>query len=207
MGNAVSEDVAAEIAKLEENCTSVSLTGKDLRHCPSQLFHLSHLSNLNLSRNDIESLPEELFLNKTALSTLFLNTNRLTNVPRSLIVAANLTCLSIQHNRLIRVPEPILELSSLHELELQDNLLTSIGSISHLTRLQHLNLNRNRLTRIRLSGVVLVSLNVCSNRLVEVSRCVRFLNDKRIRFCFRFRQIFLRRSDIFVLRAIVFLVF
>jgi protein-tyrosine phosphatase len=55
------------------------------------------------------------------------------------------------------------------ELELQDNHIVRLGSLKHLVSLQHLNLNRNRLKELDLSGLtMLVSINVCTNQLSRV---------------------------------------
>ncbi len=52
---------------------------------------------------------------------------------------------------------------------MQDNLISHVGSLKGLKSLQHLNLNRNRLSHIDLEGLtVLTSLNVVANQLVRI---------------------------------------
>lgn len=138
MGNSIT----VPLEELPDDLTSASFTNRSLKRVPSRLSLLDKLSNLNLSRNEISRLPESLFENKSALKTLFLNTNLLSTLPSSVGSLTNLTVLSVQRNHLREIPAAMLKLEFLHELELQDNQIAGSVSLKGLSRLQHLNLNR-----------------------------------------------------------------
>ncbi len=111
MGN---ESSVPALVDLPDDCASASLTNANLKKVPSRLFDLPLLTNLNLSRNSLSSIPEELFADKSLLQTLFLNSNHLRSLPASLrSLSKTLTCLSVQRNQLTEVPEAILSLDVL----------------------------------------------------------------------------------------------
>ncbi len=167
MGNAQTAAVGDDaVAQMGPEAEAAILTGLDLQAVPPALLNMTRLKTLNLSRNQVRELPEELS-RLTSLTSLFANTNRLTAIP-SLPSFNLLTTVSIQSNRLRQFPSSLCQVASLTELELQGNQIARVpDSLAQLTNLQHLNLNRNRLVALPrvLTNSCLVSLNVCFNRL------------------------------------------
>ncbi len=99
---------------------------------------LSKLQSLNLSNNQLTSVPKELG-NLSKLKTLILSVNNLPSIPKELGNLSKLTHLELHHNRLTSIPKELGNLSKLTYLNLGGNYLTSIpkelGKLSKLTAL------------------------------------------------------------------------
>ncbi len=81
---------------------------------------LKHLIRLNLSRNELTSLPES-FGNLTSLQVLNLSRNNLTSLPESFGNLTSLQQLHLRDNKLTSFPESFENLRSLRFLDLTDN--------------------------------------------------------------------------------------
>ena len=82
--------------------------------------------------------------NPTAVKTLDLGYDQLTEIPESITQLTNLKMLILRNNQLTEIPESITQLTNLERLYLGDNQLTTVPeSISQLTNLKTLNLHFN----------------------------------------------------------------
>ncbi len=112
---------------------------------PAEIWNLTNLNELHLSRNSLTSLPSEIW-NLTNLTTLDLYHNSLTNLPPEISNLSNLTYLRLSENSLTSLPSEILNLTNLTDLDLDTNSLTSLPSeIWNLTNLTNLILAHNSL--------------------------------------------------------------
>ena len=113
---------------------------------------LTALTTLDLSENQLSTLPDGIFDDLTALNTLELNDNQLSTLPEDIF--GNLTQLQIlqlQNNRLTTLPADIFDApSKLRELFLLDNQLTTLPAdvFNGLTALTLLNLEGNNLSTL-----------------------------------------------------------
>jgi internalin A len=127
------------------NLTTLNLTCCDIKYlsetnleAPGSLTNLQYLKILNLSRNELTTLPES-FGSLQKLEKLDLVYNQLESLPESLGKLSNLSRLSLSNNKIGKLPESLGELSNLSALDLSNNeigeLPESLGKLSNLSRL------------------------------------------------------------------------
>jgi Leucine-rich repeat (LRR) protein len=110
---------------------------------PVEIGHLTQLTTLYLSYNNITHLPVEIG-QLTQLTLLLLSTNNLTKLPVEIGHLIQLTSLYLYNNNLIKLPVEIGQLTQLTILELNSNKLTHLPvEIGQLTQLTKLNLSDN----------------------------------------------------------------
>jgi Leucine-rich repeat (LRR) protein len=137
-----------------EHCTHISFTSNNnsfygvLRHLPFNVkqnvlklvCELQHLEHLDLSRNLLLTLPEELS-NLKNLQTLNLLSNNLQKVPSFLSKFKRLKYLNLGSNNLNDIPSHLSELQTLEHLLLLKNIkIKNIDNIKELKNLKTLNL-------------------------------------------------------------------
>jgi hypothetical protein len=125
--------------------TKLNMSYNDLDSVPPEIQNLKFLKVLNLNSNNLSSLPPELG-NLTALRTLNLQGNNLEVLPNSLGNLTALRTLNLQGNNLEVLPNSLGNLTALRTLNLQENNLEVLpNSLGKLTDLKELNLRRNQL--------------------------------------------------------------
>ncbi|MDE5086708.1 MAG: leucine-rich repeat domain-containing protein, partial [Trichodesmium sp. St16_bin2-tuft] len=128
-----------------EQLEILNLSSNQLTSLPESISKLSNLTVLNLSYNQLTSLPESIG-ELSNLTDLDLSCNQLKSLPESISELSNLTELGLSSNQLISLPESIGKLSNLTEVYLSFNQLKILPeSISELPNLTKLYLNNNPL--------------------------------------------------------------
>jgi Leucine-rich repeat (LRR) protein len=155
---------------------------KELQNRRLSLFPLS-LKNLNLSNNQIASLPFELKhmvnLKKINLShnkLLYINNN---NNDVFSILPSNTRYLFISDNNLDEIPKRIFELHKLEKLDLSCNKIKQLNpQIKNLEKLEYLYLSKNLLSSLPAeiqSLKWLISLNLSENQLINLPQEIKSL--------------------------------
>jgi hypothetical protein len=132
------------------------------------------LIHLRLVGHELESLPDELSRYCPMLISLTLTSNRLASI-NCVAELTHLTSLVAIRNRITHLPPLIGNLVQLKILELASNRLEVLpATFGNLTNLAKLNLECNRLRRIpeTLSRLTIKTLNLNSNDLVSLPRCL-----------------------------------
>lgn len=131
----------AELSDLKR----LDLKGNMLQTIPEELFKLSGLIELDISRNRLTSVPAGIGALR-ALKRLSLSDNPISELPRDIGSLSRLVELYMFRNRLERLPAEVGNLGALRELYLWGNQLSSLPEqIGDLGALRVLNLVRNRL--------------------------------------------------------------
>ncbi|MCI5119539.1 MAG: GTPase, partial [Candidatus Electrothrix sp. LOE1_4_5] len=108
----------------ETGRTRLDLSEQGLKELPSELFQLTHLTELYLGHNQLSFLPPQ--INElTGLIMLRLSGNQLSALPSQLNKLTNLILLSFANNRFFFLPPEITQLTKLKILNLHSNPLTS----------------------------------------------------------------------------------
>ena len=120
---------------------------------PNELpFRLPHLSYIDLSHNQLSSLPDNFGL-LFHLKTLLLRYNRLTSLPDSFVCLVKLEKLDLSHNKLRTLPQDFTKMESLAKLNISKNRL--------------------KVLPVSLGGVkTLKVLLACDNRLHDPPQCI-----------------------------------
>jgi len=156
----LNNNYSAEVKKRILNCfdnksSFLDLSYSFLTEIPSNriLSQLStHLTTLNLSNNQITSIPENAFSGLTSLQELNLSVNRISEIPKDVFaMLTHLQRLSLSYNKISSIHENAFSgLTQLEELGLFCNQITLIpeNAFSGLTQLEELILSANQIISI-----------------------------------------------------------
>lgn len=151
----------------------LSLTGECLLaiHTTS---HLRHVRHLDLSNNQLKSLPSNLSQHLPRLQTLNLQENQLTSLPSDMRAwSKSLSVLKLDRNSFVQLPSSISHLTSLRQLSVARNpLLMSLkaDNFESLNLLEVLDLSHNA----RLHPIPYALIRDHPNlRSIKVDGCVR----------------------------------
>ncbi|KAJ3448768.1 hypothetical protein M0812_01251 [Anaeramoeba flamelloides] len=145
-GNNISEIYSRHIDKLTQ-LEELNVSKNDLHFMGDDLFnYLTNLKKLLIHENKLRLLPNSIDRLKK-LKFLFLRSNLLAYLPNSIYKCINLETLCISRNFLYSIPRGIHTLTNLKTLSLEDNRLEALpDSLRYLTNLEVLNLSLNRFT-------------------------------------------------------------
>jgi len=142
-----------------EKLTHLKLSNNNIDVIPEIVFLCDRLMVLDLSNNHIKELPSEI-CKLSSLKRLNMDNNRLTLLSDALLQLKRLTELSIANNRLERLPVNIGKLEQLEKLYLNNNQLEFLpASINCLKNLIDLSFNHNNLESFptKLSGLASIA--------------------------------------------------
>ncbi|OWK05654.1 hypothetical protein Celaphus_00012663, partial [Cervus elaphus hippelaphus] len=152
------------------------LSRNRLSEIPIEACHFFSLENLNLYQNCIRYVPEAI-LNLQALTFLNISRNQLSTLPVHLCDLP-LKVLIASNNKLVSLPEEIGHLRYLTELDVSCNEIQTIPSqIGNLEALRDLNVRRNHLVRLpeELAELPLIRLDFSCNKITTIPVCYRNL--------------------------------
>ncbi|XP_044228584.1 leucine-rich repeat-containing protein 18 [Thunnus albacares] len=136
------------------NVDELDLSRNLIQKLPENIGNFSSLRWLDLHSNKLESVPESIG-NLVGLTHLNLSNNRLTSaaLPSTLGLLTNLKSLNLGMNQLDDLPPTMVALDSLQELGLFDNLFISLPEFVKVLRsLTKLNVKRNPLLYVQGDG-------------------------------------------------------
>ena len=146
------------------------LAGLNRKSFDRQILRLQSLRILNLSNNQISSLPKELGILQH-LQELYLSQNRLEKTVKwawldQVPIKSNLKLLDISNNLLTELPEQIGKLYALVNLKANKNVLSCLPqSLGKLSNLKYLDVSKNNLSYMpgSMRNLQLVLLDVSEN--------------------------------------------
>ncbi|XP_039043436.1 plant intracellular Ras-group-related LRR protein 6-like [Hibiscus syriacus] len=145
----------------------VDLSGMSLDSLPISSLNLSNVSKLDLSINNLQSIPESLTARLLNVVAMDLHSNQLKSLPNSIGCLSKLKFLNVSGNLLQTLPKTIGNCKSLEELNANFNQLTMLPETIgfELTYLKKLSVNSNKLILLPRSITHLTSLRVLEARL------------------------------------------
>ncbi|KAJ1898643.1 hypothetical protein LPJ71_006133 [Coemansia sp. S17] len=136
----------ARLSIQDIRCGAVDLSGRDLVCVLPQIaLFATNVTSLNLSRNALTSLPDEIgYL--VCLQRIDVSQNRLESLPATLAYCQDLLTIDATQNKLTELPSSMRHCRLLREVMLADNMLESVPScLWNLASLRYLNLANNRI--------------------------------------------------------------
>ncbi|NWS08916.1 LRCH3 protein, partial [Motacilla alba] len=152
------------------------LSRNRLSELPAEACHFVSLETLNLYQNCIRYIPEAV-LNLQSLTFLNISRNQLSTLPVHLC-SLPLKVLIASNNKLVSIPEEIGQLRQLTELDVSCNEIQTIPpQIGSLESLRDLNVRRNNLVRLpeELAELPLIRLDFSCNKITTIPVCYRNL--------------------------------
>ncbi|XP_074157590.1 DISP complex protein LRCH3 isoform X2 [Sminthopsis crassicaudata] len=156
--------------------TRADLSRNRLSEIPAETCYFVSLESLNLYQNCIRYIPEAI-LNLQALTFLNISRNQLStlpihmcNLPLKVLIASN--------NKLVSLPEEIGHLRNLTELDVSCNEIQTLPpQVGNLESLRDLNIRRNHLMRLpeELADLPLIRLDFSCNKITSIPVCYRNL--------------------------------
>ncbi|OMO80314.1 hypothetical protein CCACVL1_13033 [Corchorus capsularis] len=145
------EEIVTKAARLSLTSKELSLEGMGLSVVPPEVWESGEIIKVNLSRNSIQELPDELS-SCLSLQTLILSRNNIKDWPVAILKSlSNLICLKLDNNPLRQIPSDGFQaISMLQILDLSGNAasLPENPSFSSLPHLKELYLRRTQLREV-----------------------------------------------------------
>ncbi|XP_051490819.1 leucine-rich repeat and calponin homology domain-containing protein 1 isoform X2 [Apus apus] len=165
---------AAALSHDLSDTVRADLSKNRLTEVPTELCHFVSLETLNLYHNCIKIIPDAI-INLQMLTYLNLSRNQLSSLPACLC-GLPLKVLIASNNKLGSLPEEIGQLKQLMELDVSCNEITALPQqIGQLKSLKELNVRRNYLEVLpqELVQLPLVKFDFSCNKVVVIPICFR----------------------------------
>uniref|UniRef100_A0A0D9W935 Uncharacterized protein n=2 Tax=Leersia perrieri TaxID=77586 RepID=A0A0D9W935_9ORYZ len=162
-----------EEKKNEEH--KLDMSGMSMDTLPHLTMSLGQVTILDLSNNNLESIPESIIARLLNVVVLDVRSNQLKSLPNSIGCLSKLKVLNVSGNLLQSLPNTIEECRALEELHANFNELTRLPDTLgfELHNLRKLCVNSNKLANLPFSTSHMTSLRVLDARL----NCLRSLPD------------------------------
>ena len=153
----------------------LNLSANQITSLPTSIQNLQKLAGLRLWENQLTSLPSEIGTILT-LGSIQIADNQLSALPSSISNLNNLIWLDVQGNQLTVFPSGVESLHQLNHLSLGDNQITSLpSSINNLDQLTYLSLRKNQISNLPTEigdFPLLTNLDVEDNQLTSLPESI-----------------------------------
>ncbi|XP_049887210.1 leucine-rich repeat-containing protein 57 [Pectinophora gossypiella] len=150
----------------------LQLSDHKLKEIPVEVYNLCEiLRNLDLSKNKISCLPEELSRFKL-LKQLNLDTNKIEVLPEAIMNLRKLEMLNVSNNLISSLPQSFSNLNNLKQVYLNNNRLKQFPTqLLGLTNLEVVELSNNKIIEIPfgMSNFYAAELNLSQNEISVIS--------------------------------------
>ncbi|NWU77506.1 LRRK2 kinase, partial [Onychorhynchus coronatus] len=168
------------LTNVAENLEQLLLEGNKIS-CLCSPICFKELKILNISKNNISSLAENVFMGCTKLEQFNARMNALERIPD---LPSSITSLKLSQNCFVNVPEAILLLPHLRSVDLSQNKIVSLPGPMHWKslNLRELLFNHNQIDILDLSEKAcawsrLEKLHLSHNKLKEIPPQIGFLEN------------------------------
>ncbi|XP_006652778.1 plant intracellular Ras-group-related LRR protein 1 [Oryza brachyantha] len=153
----------------------LDMSGMSMDTLPHLTMSLGQVTILDLSNNNLESIPESIVARLLNVVVLDVRSNQLKSLPNSIGCLSKLKVLNVSGNLLESLPNTIEECRALEELHANFNELTKLPDTLgfELHSLRKLSVNSNKLAQLPYSTSHMTALRALDARL----NCLRALPD------------------------------
>jgi hypothetical protein len=168
-------EALSELSK-DPSTTLVDLSNTGLKLLPFKLRSCNNLTELNLSNNQLSSLPSWFYKNMTEhLKSLDLSRNNFFEMSQDVILLTGLEKLNLSYNKFEYFPQPVLNCTNLVDLDISHNSVVILPyGISDMKHLQHFDISSNSLSLLPddLGSLKLKSLKIYDNKFIDSTQRV-----------------------------------
>ncbi|WP_423999826.1 leucine-rich repeat domain-containing protein [Maribacter sp. IgM3_T14_3] len=154
--------------------------GRNITNFPEGMSGFTRLSNLHLSSNSLDAIPNEIY-EISSLDYLDLSNNNITIVDPEIANLESLTYINLGQNEISTLPDEFTTLTSLDYFHLDNNLLTQLpANIGDLINLGNFFVQNNQLTSLPESVSQLTKIwrmDVSGNNLSEFPNTILSLTN------------------------------
>lgn len=143
-GNDIRE-IPKDICKLT-NLKSLELNCNKISDFPKTCKNLHELKILDLIHNNLKDITN--IFNIKSLERLYLEHNRVSDIPINISNMENLDTLNLSNNYIFVLPKEVKKCLKLSDLDLSNNYLSNVEIICELKNLNRLVLNSNKISKI-----------------------------------------------------------
>lgn len=172
-----------------DNISKLDLSNQNLTSIPAEVFSLKNLKTLKLSNNNISVIPREI-TKLRRLEKLDLSNNKLSNFYAKVCQLPKLKVLNLNNNYLKTIPKQIKDLNELRVLSIANNELTSLPKeFAELKRLRKLNISKNNFELFpheltELTELKVIWLNNLAFKTFPINLIFKKLNKLKAIYCF-----------------------
>ncbi|KAM3966475.1 leucine-rich repeat-containing protein 57 [Aphomia sociella] len=141
------KEIPAEVLNLCDILRNLDLSKNKITLLPEEISNFKHLKQLNLDTNKLEVLPNSL-TNLIKLEILNISNNQISSLPQKLSNLNNLKQVYLNNNKFNKFPKQLLGLNNLEVLELSNNKITEIPEGMSEFYAMELNLSQNEISVI-----------------------------------------------------------
>lgn len=141
------KEIPLEVLNLSDNLRNLDLSKNKIRCIPDEINRLKHLKQLNLSTNSIVNLPDSLFSVKK-LEMLNISYNTIASLPQQITNLSNLKQIYLNNNKFKEFPVQLLGLNNLEVVDLSNNKITGIPEGMINLYAAELNLSQNEISSL-----------------------------------------------------------
>ena len=166
--------VGPHLPTLSEKMKTVKLDGNSLTMIPKAIYAptLTKLESLDLSRNQINIIPEDFCKNLVSLTSLNLDHNLISSLPKEIGLLTKLKSLSIENNKIVvlrtnfdqtypqPLPSELFKDTSLIDLSLKGNRMTN-GQLNEFDGFESFMERRRKIKNKNIHGGALLDTTVC----------------------------------------------
>ncbi|CAH1244873.1 LRCH3 [Branchiostoma lanceolatum] len=156
--------------------TCADLSKNRFQEWPLEVCDYTSLENVDLYNNNIKAVPD-MAVNLQCLTWLNLSRNQLTTLPIPLCYLP-LQVLVVSNNKLVSLPEDIGKLKKLMNLDVSCNEISTLPlQIGEMESLRELNIRRNHLQTLpeELCQLRITRLDISCNKVTSLPACYRHL--------------------------------
>ncbi|XP_019634855.1 PREDICTED: leucine-rich repeat and calponin homology domain-containing protein 1-like isoform X6 [Branchiostoma belcheri] len=156
--------------------TCADLSKNRFQEWPLEVCDYTSLENVDLYNNNIKAVPD-MAVNLQCLTWLNLSRNQLTTLPIPLCYLP-LQVLVVSNNKLVSLPEDIGKLKKLMNLDVSCNEISTLPlQIGEMENLRELNIRRNHLQTLpeELCQLRITRLDISCNKVTSLPACYRHL--------------------------------
>eukprot|EP01090_Pellita_catalonica_P000984 TRINITY_DN10715_c0_g1_i1.p1 TRINITY_DN10715_c0_g1~~TRINITY_DN10715_c0_g1_i1.p1 ORF type:complete len:731 (+),score=77.88 TRINITY_DN10715_c0_g1_i1:43-2235(+) len=125
---------------------------------PEKLGILANLESFKINNNNLTSVPKEIWGQLTNLKHFHCADNQLSSIPKELFHADGMSFLDLSSNQIRSIPSEISNLTQLTFLDIANNLLEALPTVHDLDSLEELLAGGNKLKQFPISWAELPSI-------------------------------------------------